>query len=135
MTADRFWSKVREDDGCWVWTAARQSKGYGSFYVPGVGRLLAHRFSYEFFIAPIPSGLELDHLCRVRRCVNPWHLEPVTPRVNNQRGAKGQKTHCDHGHEYTPENTYRSPSHGRRSCRTCIIEHGRARRLAEKAAA
>jgi hypothetical protein len=91
----RFWAKVTEDgDGCWIWTGAIGSGGYGNFYNqgrPGGSAAspvqVAHRFSYETMRSNIPSGLELDHLCRVRACVNPWHLEPVAPHENIRRAA------------------------------------------------
>ena len=122
--SDRFWPKVEKlAGGCWRWTGALDSKGYGGFHVgPGrVGRrwVRAHRWSYEAVVGKIPPGLDLDRLCRNRACVNPEHLEPVTRQVNLKRGAQGSKTFCKNGHEYTPENTYRSPSTGRRACATC----------------
>lgn len=84
---ERFWSKVRvADSGCWEWTGSRNcadSRGYGQFRPAGSGRLvLAHRWAYEKCIGLIPSGLELDHVCRNRICVNPLHLEAVTRRTN-----------------------------------------------------
>jgi len=121
----RFWSKVNKTDDCWLWTAGAISTGYG-FFSPFVGkRILAHRWSYEQLVGPIPEGLVIDHLCRVRRCVNPAHLEPVTDAENRRRGASyglqnGMRTTCIHGHEFTPENTYYSPSReGHRQCREC----------------
>jgi hypothetical protein len=70
---------------------------------------MAHRISYEHFVGPIPKGLFIDHLCRMRACVNPGHLEPVTTLENARRGDGGsnnrRKTHCTRGHEYSDENT------------------------------
>ena len=120
----RFEAKFELDEtsGCWLWTAATQSDGYGQFWLsPRVQ--LAHRVAYELLVGPIPEGLELDHVRargRIHRhCVNPAHLEPVTKLENQARGKKATKTHCKRGHEFTPENTYRRPRGGR-ACRTCV---------------
>lgn len=83
---ERFHARVElHESGCWDWVGARMRAGYGVFSTDGTS-ILAHRWSYEFYVADIPDGLVLDHLCRNRRCVNPWHLEPVTDRVNVLRG-------------------------------------------------
>ena len=127
----RFANKVTvQPDGCWHWTAGRTPDGYGKFWSNG-GYAYAHRWAYELLVGPIPDGLALDHLCRVRHCVNPQHLEPVTTAENASRGegitaANERKTHCLRGHEFTPENTYERPE-GRR-CRTCRSEQRAARR-------
>lgn len=85
----RFWSKVdRQPDGCWLWTDAINPRtGYAQVRMGGRGgrMVLVHRWSYEHLVAPIPRGLQLDHLCRVRHCVNPDHLEPVTAQENRRR--------------------------------------------------
>lgn len=119
----RFFERFDEDPetGCWLWTGA-SANGYGRFMLRR-RQTLAHRFSYEYFIGPIPEGLQIDHLCRTRGCVNPGHLEPVTPQENTLRGdtlpaANARKTHCPKGHPYDAENTVTS-SLGRRTCRAC----------------
>ena len=123
--AVRFWAKVEKTETCWLWTGARSS-GYGRFRVGG--RIIyAHRWSYEQVHGPIPDGLEIDHLCRVRHCVNPADLEVVTSRENTLRGYgitsfHAQQTHCKRGHLFDKDNTY-NPSPGRqaasRACRIC----------------
>ena len=80
-----FWEKVRITETCWLWLGAVQTKGYGSFSISGV-RYLTHRLSYEDRYGPIPDGLQIDHLCRVRQCINPAHLETVTTQENTRRG-------------------------------------------------
>lgn len=117
--AERFWAKVGPvaPDDCWPWTAYCQPKGYGLLKVDGVMRL-AHRISYLINLGPIPEGLQLDHLCRNKRCVNPAHLEAVTGRQNVLRGlAAVPAVACRHGHRYTTENTY--VANGRQHCRAC----------------
>lgn len=79
---ERFWEKVNKTKTCWLWIACKNKAGYGSFN----GGEYAHRFSYEELVGEIPKGLQIDHLCRVRHCVNPKHLEAVTNQVNGQRG-------------------------------------------------
>lgn len=84
---ERFWSKIRVDEsGCWIWTASRHKAGYGWF---GVGNkvLVAHRVSYAALVGPLPAGLamQVDHLCKVKPCCNPAHLELVPARVNLAR--------------------------------------------------
>lgn len=135
---DRFWSKVETSaDGCWLWTAARFRTGYGAFGIGGFQVGYAHRIAYLTLIGPIPPGLELDHLCRVRHCVNPLHLEPVTHSENVRRGTawhvmagmQRAKTHCPSGHPYAGENLYRYK--GKRMCRAC----GKARKAQRRISA
>lgn len=134
--ADRFWQKVnRIDGGCWLWTASLTRGGYGQFRINGKTRR-AHRIAYLLSVGPIPDGLDLDHLCRTPACVNPAHLEPVTRGENTARGgaiaamraARAAQTHCKHGHEFTPENTYIHPKSGARDCRKCRNAAGRRAR-------
>lgn len=117
--------------GCWEWTGQKGPNGYGKI---GVGQrskgekrtIYTHRLAFESVRGQIPEGMDLDHLCRNRGCCNPDHLEPVTRRENTRRGIgpallgalNGSKTHCKHGHEFTPENTIIRRTGGRR-CRTC----------------
>jgi hypothetical protein len=140
---DRFLEKIAPEPntGCWLWTAyARPVDGYGEISVGGSkgGPQLAHRVAHELFKGPIPNGLEIDHLCRVRCCVNPDHLEPVTRAVNIERGvgpatlrAKYAATiRCPQGHEYTHGNTYfarTAKGYTNRMCRTCLRDRKRAR--------
>jgi hypothetical protein len=122
--AERFWSKVEATGFCWLWKESTV-RGHGSFFLSRAeGKVYAHRWAYEYLVGPIPEGLELDHLCRVRHCVNPDHLEPVTHRTNFLRGyAVGAQSMrrgtCPNGHEYTPENTYVRKDGQGRQCKTC----------------
>lgn len=127
-TSERFWSKVDTGGRCWIWLASVSPSGYGKFRLSDPRRLVAaHRFAYELEVGPIPEGLDLDHLCRNRGCVNPAHLEPVTRSENVRRGTKGRLvTHCPQGHEYDEANTYVSPQ-GLRHCRRCRRERELAR--------
>lgn len=132
-TADeRFARNVADASGCVLWVGDLNADGYGRFW-DGEKKVLAHRWAWEQKRGAIPEGLTLDHLCRVRCCVNPEHLEPVT-NAENIRRAYSVITHCLNGHPFDEENTYR-PSHGRRSCRACHRERERTYRANRKAAA
>lgn len=115
----RFLAKVRVDNfGCWEWLGSKAPNGYTRFWWNG-RKGLAHRFAYETFIGPIPEGLEIDHKCRNRGCVNPDHLDLVTRSENTRRGLAGiKRAHCKRGHPFNETNTYIDPR-GRRSCRLC----------------
>lgn len=100
---------VDPQTGCWVWARGVNSSGYGVVCYGG-RQHLAHRTFYEHMVSAIPSGLQIDHLCRNRRCVNPGHMDVVTPRENTMRGSgqsarNARKTRCKYGHEFSPANT------------------------------
>lgn len=127
---ERLLLKLKIDKrGCWIWYGQKNESGYGVYRRKG-----AHRAVYEEFIGTIPLGLELDHLCKQKNCVNPNHLEPVTRAENMSRvdfsnhgkhlaEAQRRKTHCPQGHPYIPENIYyeKTPYRGgiARRCKIC----------------
>lgn len=129
---DRFWDKVQVvaeasayPGPCWVWQRALSSQGYGTYWHDGATRG-AHSVSYKLLVGEFPSLLQLDHLCRIRSCCNPAHLEPVTGQVNTLRGdtimrANSVKTHCINGHEFNLQNA-RISRQGKRVCRVCPVE-------------
>lgn len=137
---ERFEKYVEKTDSCWNWTGRVSVNGYGSSSVSWrrLGKL-AHRTAYKIYVGTIPDGLQIDHLCRNRKCVNPDHLEPVT-YIENQRRAPGtfinvhsNKTHCVNGHEYTEDNTYYRQRLGKnieRDCKAC--RRNACRRLQQK---
>lgn len=139
-TEERFWEKVDATGDCWEWMSGRNRDGYGQFYPTTTIVAKAHRFAWETLVGLIPKGLEIDHLCRNRTCVNPDHLDVVTHQENCRRGyplglvanwrKKRAQTHCVHGHEFTLENT--GTNHGRRFCRACHRASDRTRYLAAK---
>lgn len=129
---ERFEEKYMPEpnSGCWLWTGTMNDHGYGLIYV-GMGKeVRAHRFSYELHKGPIPADLELDHLCRVRSCVNPDHLEPVTHAENTRRGNAGahnsKRTHCIRNHAFAEHGFIDRTGH--RQCRICVREWRRAYR-------
>lgn len=125
---DRLLAKVQTDEsGCWIFTGAKTKAGYGTIAAgPRQPRVYTHRVMYEHHKGTIPEGLTIDHLCRVRACCNPEHLEAVTQAENTRRAA-AVLTHCVNNHEFTEENT-RITRRGARSCRTCHREQERNRR-------
>jgi|ERR1035437_5000488 hypothetical protein len=110
------------DTPCWIWPRSIGTGGYGQ-YLDKFGKMQRPRRTvYEHIRGQIPEGMQLDHLCRVRACVSPFHLEIVTNRENCQRGIRSMQTKCLHGHLYTPETTrYRTSKFGTvtRGCKTC----------------
>jgi len=119
------WTIPEPNSGCWLWTGTLNPGGYGCVGFQGKTKG-AHRVAYMLANGSIPAGMDLDHLCRVRCCVNPGHLEAVTRSVNLRRGEAGQnlvskalaKTHCPAGHPYQGDNLY-VDKRGRRACITC----------------
>ncbi|MCA1218857.1 HNH endonuclease signature motif containing protein [Streptomyces sp. 8L] len=117
------WALRKDCPGpCHLWEGATTEKGYGAFYVHG-RTVKAHRYAVEQATGPIPDGLEIDHRCRRRACVNRDHLEPVTHRENvlrstNHVAARAAVTHCPAGHAYDRANTIRAKN-GTRKCRAC----------------
>jgi len=128
---------VNDETGCWEWQAAK-AHGYGSIGIgssyDGTRRIArAHRVAYEEYRGLIPEGLQLDHLCRNKGCVNPFHLEIVTARENTLRGdgptaRNARRTHCPHGHELAGSNIiWRGPDRRYRRCRACEERRWRSR--------
>lgn len=119
----RFFDRIEiSPSGCWEWQGAKISTGYGEWW-HNQKVVLTHRVMHQHFAGPIESGHHVDHLCRNIICCNPDHLEAVSARENIRRGIgrsaiNARKTHCNHGHEFTPENTHIT-SRGTRSCRAC----------------
>jgi hypothetical protein len=129
MLPERIMSKVAvADGGCWLWSGSMQRNGYGytTWRIDGKWKhARVHRLFYEDYVGPIPDGLEIDHTCRVRNCVNPDHLRAVTHADNLKTRVRvyTRSSTCGRGHEFTPENTYTHRTKGTdrigRSCKTC----------------
>lgn len=122
-------SMPEPNTGCWLWMGDSVKGGYGRTFVDG-RKWLSHRAAYVAFVASIPEGLTIDHLCKQPACCNPLHLEPVTMKENTMRGnsfarINAQKTTCKNGHALAGENLY-TYKNGRRECRTCMDARGKA---------
>lgn len=126
-TPELFWAKVVKTETCWIWQG-NSDNGRGYFSIMWAQkRRYVHRVAWELVNGPIPDGLQIDHLCRNKRCVNPTHLEPVTGRINKLRGntitrRNAEVTHCVRGHPYDKENTIVGTTPlgtPRRACRKC----------------
>ena len=125
-----FEGRYATDGECWAWTEYRNVKGYGVFstWKRKFGSELVHRVSYMLHVGPIPRGITVDHLCFNRACVRPDHLQLLSQQENASRQRKALATHCNRGHEFTPENTYAYTwpgKRGKRQCRTCTITRRR----------
>jgi hypothetical protein len=130
MSPIEFWEHVDASGDCWEWVGTL-SHGYGAAWIEGV-HVLTHRYAYQTLVGPIRQGLDLDHLCRNRTCLNPDHLEPVTKAMNVMRGygfgaRHSRKTACVHGHPFDEANTYFIRGGGR-MCRACHARREGARR-------
>lgn len=145
-TEARFWSKVDAEGDCWLWTGYIMPNGYPQFRTgrkPHYTHRYAHRYVYDLMFGGIPDGMHIDHLCRVRHCVNPLHLEAVTQEENNRRishagRARGAQLRardtCRNGHPWTPENTRvrRRGDRSYRVCRECTRKQDRERKRAAR---
>lgn len=119
----RVFNKIHvTESGCWIWQGELSNYGYGRMWFKRK-RVQMHRWMYEMLVGPIPEGLQIDHLCRVRACCNPEHLEPVTLQENRRRGGAAIQA-CRSGHPFDQSNTYIRPN-GNRACRTCRRAAGR----------
>ena len=136
---DRWSEKVQvgEPDECWPFVGTMDGNGYGLFWIgprrmPWPERDRAHRIAYRLAHGSIPDGLQIDHICRNRCCVNPAHLQAVTLEENVALGGT-RRTHCPKGHTYDETNTYRNPNTGHRACRACLRDYQRRLRAQRRA--
>jgi hypothetical protein len=145
---DRFWSYVKKTKTCWLWTGCLSGGNttvdpkpkYGVFGI-NWKQIYAHRFSYELYKGKILDDMQIDHLCKNTKCVNPDHLEAVTAKENTLRSSAGsainaKKTHCIRGHPFTPQNTYIQDLGHRikRACVQCRSMHNENLKVRQRAA-
>lgn len=136
---ESFWTQVDKSGECWMWTGPVTDYGYG--ICNRAQEQYAHRLAYRWLVGPIPEGFEVDHLCRMKLCVNPAHLEPVTKQENIRRQnaltsgkAQRARTHCPQGHPYSGTNLH-VRRNGHRTCVTCSRQRVRDSRAAQRQAA
>lgn len=135
---DRFFNKIEVDaNGCWLWIAYLDRDGYGRFRDAKSKKVYAHRFSYEYFCGLIQEGMVIDHICRVRNCVNPKHLRCVSVRDNVLKNSRSKqalnkvKTVCKNGHSFNSENTG-TDKRGDRYCKQCARDRSKVRYAARR---
>lgn len=135
LVGDGFSIDIDQDSGCWLWTRGKDKDGYASIYIKPKMRK-GHRLSYETYKGEIPGGLEIDHTCRNRACINPDHLEAVTHQENMKRGAESDRTYklkdmCKAGHKLT-EGTFKEYLERGRKRRRCIICRNRYAKISKE---
>lgn len=130
MTYAQFLTKLDRTTECWLWTGFKVTHGYGGLMHEGV-MMSAHRWSYQYHLGPIAKGMHIHHKCRVKHCVNPDHLEMLTPLAHAKHNPPAKKTHCLRGHPLTefyksirPDGTYS------RRCKVCHLDLCRRRDMA-----
>jgi len=118
ISEQRFWAKVEKTDSCWIWRGGIMGRGYGTFFVDGVSHRV-HRLAYRLLVGEIEEELTVDHLCKIKICVNPSHMELVTRAENSRRAFTGI-VQCPKGHPYDESNTiFHGPLRRNRKCRQC----------------
>lgn len=136
-----FWDRYDRTGDCWLFKGVPNKYGYATIKTDGHHSVYGHRAAYEELVGSIPDGFQIDHLCKVRICANPDHLEAVPQWENIYRGngvavQKMKQTHCIHGHEFTPENTIvRKDRPTTRECRECGRISSRERKRKARAVA